>query len=265
MRNSIQWRESKYVFHNGKLTPSGDTAELAVTSRHIAYLLASHYQPALRLHASGHLLDLGCGKVPFHAAYRDSIESSTCVDWPQTLHRNPHIDVYCDLTRPLPFMDASFDTVLSSDVIEHLPDPVLAFREMGRVLRPGGKLVLNTPFFYMLHEMPHDYYRHTRFSLERLARLANMEVVTLTEIGGLHDVFCDLVSKVLGRIPGIGAALAGLVQGITTRLSSCGPWRRLTAATAARFPLGYFLIARKAEDPCLLTPDPAIPDGAAHA
>lgn len=229
--------------------PSSDTTELAVTSRHIAQLLASVYQPAFHVHARGRLLDLGCGKVPFYAAYRDSIRESTCVDWPQTLHCNPHIDVYCDLTQPLPFDSGSFDTVLSSDVIEHLPDPVLAFQEMGRMLRPGGKLLLNTPFLYMLHEVPHDYYRHTRYSLERLTRLGGMEVLELAEIGGLQDVFCDLVSKTLGGIPAIGRPLAGLLQSMSTRLSSGRFWRRLTYATAARFPLGYFLVAHKTDDP----------------
>lgn len=45
----------------------------------------------------------------------------------------------------LPFREESFDTLLSFEVVEHLPDPNGAFREMVRVLRPGGVLVATTP------------------------------------------------------------------------------------------------------------------------
>ena len=45
----------------------------------------------------------------------------------------------------LPFPDNSFDYVISSDVIEHTPDPLQSTREMIRVLKPGGKIHLKTP------------------------------------------------------------------------------------------------------------------------
>lgn len=50
----------------------------------------------------------------------------------------------CDI-QALPFRDASFDTVISCETIEHVPDPARAVREMTRVLRPGGRLLLTTP------------------------------------------------------------------------------------------------------------------------
>jgi 2-polyprenyl-3-methyl-5-hydroxy-6-metoxy-1,4-benzoquinol methylase len=45
----------------------------------------------------------------------------------------------------LPFADATFDVVVSSEVIEHVPNPHQAFHELGRVLKPGGLLALTTP------------------------------------------------------------------------------------------------------------------------
>lgn len=246
MRQADRWQPSKYVMAGDKLVPSRDVAELAVSSRLIGRLLTDRYQPALATHARGHLLDIGCGKVPFYAAYRDHVDAITCVDWPSSLHAGTYVDTFCDLSQALPFDDASFDTVLSSDVIEHLPDPVLAFSEMGRILRVGGKLILNTPFFYMLHETPFDFFRHTRFSLERLARLAGLEVIVLEEIGGLGEVMADLSAKALSVVPGVGPALAAGVQSAAYAIGRTGLGRRAYRATAARFPLGYFLVARKA-------------------
>jgi len=245
MRSPTTWRASKYVIAHGRLRPSRDAGALAPSSRLIARLLTDRYQPALATHARGRLLDLGCGTVPFYAAYRDQVDDNICVDWPSSLHRNMHIDVFCDVSRTLPFADATFDTILSSDVIEHLPDPVLAFREMARLLRPGGKVILNTPFLYMLHEVPHDYYRHTRYSLERLAAIAGLRVVQLEEIGGLPEVLADMLGKGIGTLPLLGGPLAIFLQATAIALGKTSVWARLRRMSRDRFPLGYFLVAAK--------------------
>lgn len=245
MQHADRWRPSKYVMRRGRLRPSNDPRELAVSSRLIGRLLVDHYQPVLAAHARGAMLDLGCGKVPFHAAYRDLVEETVCVDWPGSTHGTLHVDAYCNLASALPFADAAFDTLLSSDVLEHLPDATLAFREMARVLRPGGKLLLNTPFLYMLHEVPHDYARHTRYSLERLAVGAGLQVLVLEEIGGLFDVLADLAAKGLSPLPVMGNGLAAMVQRCALLLGATPPGRRLRCLSAPRFPLGYLLVAGK--------------------
>lgn len=245
MQHVDRWRPSKYVMRRGRLLPSNDRQELAVSSRLIGRLLVDRYQPALAAHARGCLLDLGCGKVPFHAAYRDFIEEAVCIDWPGSVHGTLHVDAFCNLASALPFTDGAFDTLLSSDVLEHLPDPVSAFKEMARVLRPGGMLLLNTPFFYMLHEVPHDYARYTRFSLQKLAADAGLHVITLEEIGGLGEVFADLAAKALSMMPGLGNHFAAMLQRCALFLGATPPGRRLRLMSAPRFPLGYFLVARK--------------------
>lgn len=257
MKNRDSWRPSKYVMRRGRLTPSRDRNELSPSSRWMAHQILHAYAPAWAQYARGELLDLGCGKVPFYEAYRAHVSDITCVDWPGSPHGNLHIDQFCDLSQPLPFADAQFDTVLSSDVLEHLPDPLLAFNEMGRVLKPGGVLLLNTPFLYMLHEVPHDFYRHTRYSLARLADLAGMDVIVLNELGGIADVFGDLVAKTLGLIPVIGQPLCIGWQGLLGLLANTRAWHKVRAASAPRFPSGYFLVARK-RVPAAPTPAPAL-------
>jgi 2-polyprenyl-3-methyl-5-hydroxy-6-metoxy-1,4-benzoquinol methylase len=61
------------------------------------------------------------------------------------------VDRGVDLTRPLPYADASFDVVILSEVVEHLPEHITVLHEAGRVLAGGGHLVLSTPNLHRLH------------------------------------------------------------------------------------------------------------------
>lgn len=93
--------------------------------------------------------DLGAGT----RSYDDRV---VCIDGfgYKTVH------VVCDLAA-LPFADGSLDGVISSAVLEHVPDPVAHVAEMLRVLRPGGRVHCYFPFMQAFHASPHDYSRRT--------------------------------------------------------------------------------------------------------
>jgi hypothetical protein len=118
------------------------------------------------------------------------------------------------------------------------------FREMARILAPGGKLVMNTPFLYWLHETPHDYHRYTEFALRRLATGAGFDVLELDALGGAGAALADLVAKRLAGIPLAGGLLADLVQSTAVALGALRRPGRATNATEL-FPLGYFMVARR--------------------
>jgi len=245
MRDPDRWTPSKYLQRRGRLRASRDRAEVGVGSRLIGDRVAAFYEAALPRHARGRLADLGCGKAPLYGSYRTLVGSVTCIDWPQSVHASPYVDCEADLTRPLPFADASFDTVILSDVLEHVPEPQALWHEIARLLAPGGKLLLNLPFLYGVHEAPHDYGRYTEHALRRFAQQAGLQVVTLDLVGGSLHVLADLLAKHLAHLPLAGPPLASAVQGLVALADRFEFGRRFARSSGARFPLGYCMVAAK--------------------
>lgn len=245
MHNRERWTPSKYVYNGRRWTAARNPDEVRVGSRLFGDLVAALYADNMHLYAAGRLLDLGCGKAPFYAIYRPYICDVVCADWPNTRHGNAFVDVQCDLNEGLPFPANTFDTVLLSDVLEHLPEPLHLWREMARVMKPGAMLLMNTPFFYWLHERPFDYYRYTEFALRRFAQLAEFEVVTLCAVGGSPAIMADLLAKHLQFVPGIGATLADMLQQTIYSLTATDLGKRVSTISAEVFPFGYFLVAQR--------------------
>jgi SAM-dependent methyltransferase len=78
-------------------------------------------------------------------------------------------DVLADLCR-LPILDESIDTIVLAEVLEHVAEPWRAVCECQRALRPGGTLILTTPFALPMHDRPHDFFRFTSHGLALLLR-----------------------------------------------------------------------------------------------
>ena len=245
MRNRAQWRPTNFEMHRGRLRGSRDARELGGGSRLISDLVAAQYQAWLPAHARGALLDLGCGKVPLYAAYAPHVDEVVCVDWAP----GAHVDQSCDLAQPLPFENDRFDTIVLSDVLEHIPEPALLWREMTRVLKPGGRIVMNVPFYYSVHAHPHDYYRYTSFALERFVRLNALELVCLVPIGGIVEIMADLVAKALSKLPVAGPPLAMATQAVVGAFGRTRLGARVARVSSRHFPFGYFMIAQRPPAP----------------
>ncbi len=246
MRNQEHWLPSKYIYRRGHLMASRDPAEVSVGDRLLGDRIAAFYDRNLRHYAAGRLIDLGCGRVPLYATYREFVAEVICVDWGNTPHKNSHLDYECDLTQALPFTDGEFDTIILSDVLEHIPEPEALWQEMSRILSAGGTLLLNVPFFYRLHEEPYDFYRYTEHALRRFAERTGFEVIALEPAGGTPEIFADLLGRHLRFVPIIGQMLTSALQALVSAFVATAPGRRLSTSTGRMFPLGYFLIARKA-------------------
>src|ERR1051326_8526388 len=116
------------------------------------------------VYAKGRLLDLGCGNAPYKPWFESKVAHYVTADFPPV---SPVVEVACD-SQKLPFYDASFDTVLCTQMLEHVPRPWLAAAEIRRITRPEGILILSCPQYWVLHEVPHDYFRFTPYGLRVL-------------------------------------------------------------------------------------------------
>lgn len=131
------------------------------------------------------LVDIGCGRQPYKKDLLPLVKKYIGVDHPQTSKKyggENKPDILADATKiPLPNNYANLTMMIS--VLEHLPDPTLALKEARRITRKGGYFIGLTVQNYRLHDMPHDYFRYTRFGLKELLTRSGFKIIKITPLG----------------------------------------------------------------------------------
>lgn len=151
-------------------------------------------------HLHGRLLDAGAGKLPHQHLVSKLSHEYVSLDFKPT---HPKLDIVADVQH-MPMPDSSFDSAICIEVLEHVPDPERALRELWRVLKPEGKLVFSVPHFLYLHNEPYDFYRYTKYGLQELAQRVGFRVIIIKPSGG---IFCFLQGIV-------ATAAVGLMYGV---------------------------------------------------
>ena len=146
-------------------------------------------------YANGILLEVGAGGSYLKDRYGNFIKNWITSDY----DIRAKVDIRCD-GQSLPFKENLFDTIICIDVIEHVPNPQQMIGELARVLKPGGVLILSTPFFFYLHESPNDFTRFSKFGLINLIKNNKMSVIDLKPTGGLISTLGILVTASIVHI-----------------------------------------------------------------
>jgi SAM-dependent methyltransferase len=157
------------------------------------------------------------------------------------------IDIVSDICR-IPEADESFDVVLCSEVLEHLPDPALALKELVRLLKPDGLLVMTAPFCSLTHFAPfHFTTGFNRYWYEWHFGQLGVDVVDLAPNGN----WFEYLAQELGRLESMGGQYG------SHRLGFIAQWlakplllvltalSRRDSGSSALLCYGYHVVARR--------------------
>ncbi|MEW6380567.1 MAG: class I SAM-dependent methyltransferase [bacterium] len=148
-----------------------------------------NHRIAQSLPYKGRVIDLGCGTAPYKKYILKVADKYIGVDWKSSFHDQSNVDVFCDLSKQFPFEDNCADTIVSFQVIEHLPEPGSFLAECYRILRPGGRLFFTAPFMWHIHEAPYDYYRYTRYGFIHLLEKSGFVNIKVHENTGFWQMW----------------------------------------------------------------------------
>lgn len=124
----------------------------------------------------GRIVDFGCGSAPYRGLLVRCREYIG-LDFDSSRARAMGVaDLYYDgITIPLP--DGSVDGLLSTESLEHVPNPERIVSEWARICRDGGRLLVTVPLMWPEHEVPWDYHRFTAYGLRGLLERNGFEVL----------------------------------------------------------------------------------------
>lgn len=161
-----------------------------ISKKYIHKLLFS-----IKNYAHGKMLDIGCGLKPYESLFEDQVNNYIGMDWPAAPGK-AKLDIVADALA-LPILNNSVDTVLATELIEHLPDPEQFIAEVSRVLRKNGFFILSFPFMEALHEEPRDYFRFTHHGIRVILERNGFSICRILRKGGLAAVLGYFLSQSL--------------------------------------------------------------------
>ena len=147
----------------------------------------------------GRLLDVGCGTKPYQVLFA-AADDYVGLEYDSPENRVAKRADYFYDGNAFPFEDASFDGVICNEVLEHVFNPDQFLREIFRVLKPSGDLLLSVPFVWDEHEQPWDYARYSSFGLKNLLERNGFVVVEQRKTNANAQVLFQLVNAYLYKI-----------------------------------------------------------------
>ena len=172
-------------------------------------------------------LDVGCGGQPLRPMVEASGYSYASLDTRQ--NKQGTVDWIACIDEPLPvglLSQGPFQFVLCTEVLEHVADWRPAFENLASLMSHGGHLLITCPFFYPLHEEPHDFWRPTHHAIRHFAGQSGLLVVECARAGSPWDVLGTLLGAARLRsndsslVARMTAKTAAVAQSILYRLLS---------------------------------------------
>lgn len=145
------------------------------------------------------ILDAGCGEAPYRKFFSHAIYESADFCEVDKQYFND-LTYVCTLDE-IPVRDARFDTVIMTQVLEHVPNPQSVLVELSRILKPNGRLWITAPLMYPEHEIPYDYFRYTQFAMKYLCEEASFEIEEIEWLEGYYGTLAFQFHYAAGTMP----------------------------------------------------------------
>ena len=149
-------------------------------------------------YSAGSLVDIGCGSKPYKPIFEPYVTRHIGIDVSTSSSDVHMVDIVAEAYKT-GLKTASCSTILCTEVLEHLEEPLEAIREMYRILKDQGTVILTVPFFWPIHEAPRDFFRYSEHGLRYLFERERFEIVELTPLTGYIATFAQLSIYFLKR------------------------------------------------------------------
>ncbi len=223
--------------------------KLNIINQHyiVNYFLFKDIQFAANKFAAGKILDIGCGNKPYRDLFKNGVSEYIGCDIMQSDQNL--VDIICAATA-LPFDNETFDTVFSTQVIEHVEDHRAMLFEASRVLKVDGYAIFTVPFSWELHEEPYDFFRFTKYGLRYLFDKYGFEIVVLKANGGKWAAISQLFLNMLFSTRKYKTWRSFIVKLIFIRFRFIWIYNKLSIRLDKRYfdeklTLNYLVVAKK--------------------
>ena len=133
---------------------------------------------------TGKTLDVGCGTKPYEHLFNSTEYIGMEIET-TTNRKGKKADVYYG-GGGFPFNDGEFDSLVTNQVFEHVFNPYDFLKEINRVMKQNGTLLLTVPFVWDEHEKPYDYARYSSYGIQRILEQHGFGIITLVK--SVNDV-----------------------------------------------------------------------------
>lgn len=145
-----------------------------------------------------YIVDYGCGDYPYKPLFSRFCEKYVGIDLPE----NSYADLHVSPDGKIALADEQVQIVLSTQVLEHIPNPQLYLQEAYRILVPQGLLILSTHGYWIFHPDPTDFWRWTSMGLQKIIQDNGFKVLHFKGIVGRSAIGIQIVQDgLLFKLP----------------------------------------------------------------
>lgn len=138
------------------------------------------------------ILDFGCGSKPYKNLFsKADLYIGIDIENSGHYHGDSKVDVYYN-GKDIPFPDNSFDAIVCFEVLEHVFNIDEVLKELWRVVKPKGQLLISIPFAWDEHETPYDFARYTSFGITYLLEKNGFKVISQKKTTTYYLALCQL-------------------------------------------------------------------------